>query len=252
MTMPVPRINLLAALALHGLVAGAAQPQPTAFAADFEGLKTLALVEARAVALARLQRSPTHAIYTLEATVRWAFLTRGFDDCSVVRFDGERMVPLEYVHGDHGEPGNDFRTEFDWSAGRAVTRLGNGETRSVDITWPTWDPMSFQLALMMRAASSSVQAGDIETHAVVERGAHKLHRVVFHGTGASQVGGPPVFAIRSEKAGGGVVTLLLDPARHYQPMRIGIEGVNLDFTAARPAPEPLADGEVPRCPVRRP
>ncbi len=228
-----------------------AQPQlPQAFAATFEGRKTVALIDARASAVAQLRRSATHAMYTLAATVRWTVIERGFDECSVVRIEGDRLVPIEYVHIDHSEPRNNVRTTFDWAAGKAVTRLGNGEVRTVDIVWPAWDPMSFQLALM--AAAPSKLAGEVETHAVVERGAHKTHRVVFEGPSPSPVVGTSrAHSIRSEKHGGGVVSLLLDPARDFQPLRITIEGVNLDFTAARAAPAPLAADAAPRCPDAR-
>jgi hypothetical protein len=235
------------------LVAGiaVAEPRLDAFAATFEGRKPIALIDARAEAVATLRRSASHAIYTLTATIRWTVVSRAFEQCSVVRFEGDRVAAVAYAHIDRDEPRNDVRTDFDWAAGKAVTQLGNGEVRTIDIAWPAWDPMSFQLALMTAAPSKRV--GDVETHAVVERGTLKVHRVVFEGPASSLLAGTSHTAIRSEKTGGGVVSLLLDPTRGFRPLRIGIEGVNLDFVAARAAPAALAADEVPSCPpLRRP
>lgn len=246
------RLLLSGAISLAAGVA-LAQPRLDAFSATYEGRKTIALIDARADAVATLRRSSTHAIYTLTATISWTMFSRKFEECSVVRIEGERFVPLEFMHVDQDEPRHDVRTEFHWPAGKAITRLGNGEVRSADVSRPAWDPMSFQLALM--AAAPSKRAGDVETHDVVERGNLRTHRVVFVGPSPSPVPAVshPVFAIRSEKSTGGVVSLLLDPASAYRPLRIGIEGVNLDFVAPRPAPLPLPAGEVPRCPpLRRP
>lgn len=228
-----------------------ATPQLDAFAAVFKGHKSIALIDARAEAVATLRRSPSYAIYTLKATIRWTVISRSFELCSVVRFDGDRVVPITYRYTDHAEPNRDLRTDFDWAAGKAVTRLGNGEAITLDVAWPTWDPVSFQLGLI--AAAPSRRASDLETHAVIERGVRRSYRVVFEGPGTAVVAGSSraVVAIRGEKEGGGGMRLLLDPTRQYRPLRIVIEDVALDLVADRATPAALAADEAPSCPPLR-
>jgi hypothetical protein len=244
MSPPSALIGLLA-LAAGGAVA---QTRLEPFSSVFEGRKSIAMVDARARAKVELRRSDTHAIYTVSTTVRWTVISRTFDQCGVVRFDGERIVPIEYVHIDHGQPSHNVRTEFDWPRGKAVTHLGDGSVRTADIAWPAWDPMSFQLALM--AAAPSKRPGDQETTTVVERGVSKVHRVSYVGTTPSTSGTDErAFAIRSDKSTGGSVSLLLDAAHGFQPMRIGIEDVNLDRSSRGAPAAALNAGVVPRCPA---
>lgn len=228
-----------------------AEPGLDAFSAAFEGRKAIALIDARAEAVATLRRSSSYAIYTLKATIRWTVISRSFELCSVVRFDGDRLVPIAYGYADQGDPRRDVRTDFDWSSGKAVTHLGNGEVSTIEIAWPAWDPVSFQLGVM--AAARSRRAGDIETHTVIERGVRKTYRVVYEDPATAVVAGSsrPVVAIRGEKEGGGGIRLLLDPTHHYRPVRIGIEDVDLDRVADRATPAALAADEVPSCPPPR-
>lgn len=228
-----------------------ADPRLHAFSAAFEGRKAIALIDARAEAVATLRRSSSYAIYTLKATIRWTAISRSFELCSVVRLDGDRLVPIAYGYADQGDPRRDVRTDFDWSSGKAVTQHGNGEVSTIDIAWPAWDPVSFQLGLINAAPSR--RAGDVETHTVIERGLRKTYRVVYEDQATAVVAGSsrPVLAIRGEKDGGGGIRLLLDPARQYRPLRIGIEDVDLDHVADRATPAALAADEVPSCPPPR-
>ena len=236
----------LAASAAGAVSAAPAQPRLESFASTFEGRKSIALVDAHAIAKVELRRSDTHAIYTVSTTVRWTMMSRSFDQCGVVRFDGARIVPVEYVHLDHAKPKRNVHTRFDWARGTATTRLGDGTERVAEVTWPAWDPMSMQLALM--AAAPSKRPGEQETHQVVERGTSRVHRVTFVGMPAapSDGNGQP-FAIRSDKPNGTSVSLVLDRARNFQPMSIGFEDVNLDRTAVAAAPATLPAGTVPVC-----
>lgn len=249
-SMPVSAGLVVAAAAPFAAPCAAAAPPLDAFAATFEGRKAIALIDARADAVATLRRSSSYAIYSLKVTIRWTVISRSFELCSVVRLDGDRLVPIAYGYVDQAEPRRDVHTDFDWSSGKAVTRHGSGDVSTIDIAWPVWDPMSFQLGLI--AVAPSRRGGDSETHTVIERGVRKTYRVVYEGRATKAGGSPrPVFAIRGEKEGGGGVVLLLDPARHYRPLRIGIEGVDLDYVAERAAPAALAPDEVPSCPVPR-
>lgn len=251
---PAVAARLVLAAAMPFVAASAAaEPRLDAFAAAYEGRKAIALIDARAEAVATLRRSSSYAIYTLKATIRWTVISRSFELCSLVRFDGDRLVPIAYGYADQGDPRRDVRTDFDWSSGKAITQLGNGEVSTIDIAWPAWDPVSFQLGVM--AAAPSRRAGEIETHTVIERGVRKTYRVVYEDPATAVVAGSsrPVVAIRGEKEGGGGIRLLLDPTDHYRPLRIGIEDVDLDRVADRATPAALAADEVPSCaPPRRP
>jgi hypothetical protein len=250
----IPRAPLLRGafsllLAASCTAARAALPLP--FAAEFQGRKSVFLVDASARAVLELRASPTHARYSVVATVSWLGLSRRFEDCAVVRSDaGGRIVALEFVHLDHGDPALDVHTTFDWPARRAVTRLGGDREVVAEIAAPAWDPMSFQLALA--GVASRRRSGDVETHTVVERGVAKTHRVVYEGPSASPW--PPmaaeVFAVRSTKDGGGTTGMLLDPRRGWQPLRIVVADVTLDATTLRPPPPSLPADEVPQCPLR--
>lgn len=251
--MPVCARLAVAASMPFAALSAMAESRLHAFSAVFEGRKTVALIDARAEAVATLRRSSSYAIYTLKATIRWTVISRSFELCSVARFDGNRLVPIAYGYADKGDPSRDVRTDFDWSSGKAVTQLGNGEVSTIDIAWPAWDPLSFQLGQI--DAAPSRRAGDVETHTVIERGVRKTYRVVYEDRATALVAGSsrPVLAIRGEKDGGGGIRLLLDPARQYRPLRIGIEDVDLDYVADRATPAALAADEVPSCPpARRP
>lgn len=249
-TLACAHIAVLAAMPFVASSA-TAEPRLDAFAAVFEGRKAIALIDARAEAVATLRRSSSYAIYTLKATIRWTVISRSFELCSVVRFEGDRLVPIAYGYVDQTDPRRDVRTDFDWSSGKAITRHGNGDTSTLELVWPAWDPLSFQLGLI--AAAPSRRAGDVETHVVIERGVRKTYRVVYEDQSTAPLAGllRPVFAIRGEKEGGGGMRLLLDPTRHYRPLRIGIEDVDLDYVADRATPAALAADEVPSCPAPR-
>lgn len=235
-------LALAGSVAVDAAAAAAAPPPWVPFAASFRGHKRVMLFDARADATVQLRRSASHAVYTIDTEVRWAVVSRRFVDCSVMRVDGSRLTPLEYMHRDPEQPEHDIHTTFDWAAKQAVSTLGDGRVRRVELDGPSWDPLSFQLALM--AAAPLRDAGEVDRYTVIERGALKVHRVVFAAPTEAAGNGLPV---RSDKEGGGAVSLLLDPARHHQPLRIAVDDVALDRYAERPAPAPLAAGEVPRC-----
>ncbi len=243
-----PRPALVALLALAAADGTSAQ-LPAPFSSTFEGSKRIAIIDIQAHAKVELRRSDTHAIYTVSAVVD--LLSRRFDQCGVVRLEGGRIVPLEYVQLDHHKPARHVRTMFDWARGKAVTTQGDGTTRTVDITSPAWDPMSFQLALMSMAPSK--RPGDQDAHIVVERGAIRTHRVTWGAAPAPDAPGPAKgFAIRSDKDSGNSVTLVLDPTHGFEPTRIGIQDVVMDRSARHAAPAALPAGHVPTCPSAAP
>jgi hypothetical protein len=250
---PVAAMAWAAAAACSAGVAAEAQPvgaaDPlTSFTARYEGSKRLVLLTARAHASLRLQRSKQHIVYTMDTRVKLAFIERAFHDCSVIRIDGERLLPLQYLHRDHADPDLDVRTRFDWALGQASTRLGRQqEATTLPLAWPTWDPMSLQVALM--AAASRHAAGGTETHRAVERGVLKMHQVQFAGPVQAPQG--PVYEVTSRKAGSddAPIVLLLTPQPAWQPLRITIEGVTIERVGAGPAGDPpdLPDDAVPQC-----
>lgn len=232
-------------------VAGWAAAQvPPPFSGHYEGSTKIALLTATARAEIELKRSARYILYTMESTVTWAFLERRFRDCSVLRIDGDRMWPLEYLHVDESSPKFDVHTRFDWLQNRATTRLGTAaDTSSADIAWPTWDPMSFQVALI--ALAPQRQSGVTETHHVIERGASKRHQVSFAGVTALPGAPPGVQAheIVSRKDDKGRVALYLAPPPSWQPLRIDIDDITIRLAGspAGGASQALAEEPVPVC-----
>jgi Protein of unknown function (DUF3108) len=231
------------------VAAAGADVQP--FSGQYEGSKTIALIPATARAKIELRRSATHIRYTMHSTITWALLERRFRDCSVIRIDGEHgLRPLEYMHIDESSPQFNVRTRFDWVQKKARTLIGNSTDAVIaDLTEPTWDPMSFQVALLRLAPQRT--AGDSESHRVIERGASKQHQVSFAGQLPLAVQGQTLQAqqIISRKAKGQVVMYVSsDPPQ--RPLRITIDDVTIDSVAGSADASPpasLAAGQVPQC-----
>ena len=222
------------------------------FSARYEGSKHFGPLTARARAQIRLQRSGRHIVYTMDTTVSLAFIERSFHDCSVIRIEGDELQPVEYAHLDAAEPRHNVRTRFDWSSGQAHTLVGlAADSVTVPIVWPTWDPMSFQVALMALAPGRA--AGEREVHRLVERGTIKVHRVRFSGVVASAEGVPqsPLYEVVSQKEGSGKgrIVLLLTPQPSWRPVRVTIEDVTIELVGAAPASplSSLSDEPAPRC-----
>jgi hypothetical protein len=232
---------------LFGAATARADDGVHAFRAHYEGKKKIALLTATAQAVIELKRSSRFVLYTMDTTVSWAMLERKFRDCSVMRIDGERLLPLEYRHIDESQPGLEVHTRFDWDAAKASTTLGtSSQAVDVAIAAPTWDPMSFQVALIALAQRRA--AGDSELHRVIERGALKEHRVQFGGLVPVSGRDTPAYEIVSRKERGQVALQLL-PERAWQPLRVTIDDVTIELVAgpAGEAPGRLPDGDVPRC-----
>jgi hypothetical protein len=223
--------------------AAAAQTDVQPFAAHYAGHKKVALFTATAQARIELQRSALYLRYTMHTNVRWAVLERRIRDCSVMRIDGGRLWPLEYRHLDGSDAQNNVHTRFDWLQGKASTLRGTAASPQVqDIAWPTWDPMSFQVALM--AAAPQRVAASVETHRVVERGGLKEHRVEF--AGAMLLDSVPVHRIVSRK-GEDEVLLWLLPQQGWQPQRLTIDEVTIERTGVANAAVALVAGHAPQC-----
>jgi hypothetical protein len=230
------------------VAAAGADVQP--FSGQYEGSKTIALIPATARAKIELRRSATHIHYTMHSTITWALLERRFRDCSVMRIDGERSLrPLEYVHIDESSPQFNVRTRFDWTQKKAQTLIGTATDAMIaDLAEPTWDPMSYQVALLWLAAQRT--AGHSESHRVVERGALKQHDVSFAGQVPLSLRGQTLQAhqIISRKAKGQVV-MYVGADSPPRPLRITIDDVTIDWVpgAAAGTPASLAAGQVPQC-----
>jgi hypothetical protein len=232
-------------LALAGATAASAGTEVAPFAALYEGRKTVALFPATAQARLALLRSGPYYRYTMDTTLRWTLMERRFHECSVLRIDGGRLWPVEYRHVDAGDAELNLHTRFDWTRGQASTLRGTQAVRqSVDIAWPTWDPMSFQVALM--AAAPLRPAASVEPHQVVERGRLRAHSVEFTGTLAGVQ--PPLHRIASRK-GDDELLLWLLPQQGWQPQRMVIDGVTIERSGtAAPLPAlALEAGQAPSC-----
>jgi hypothetical protein len=226
----------------------------TPFSGQYEGHKQIALITATAKVRLELRRSAAFILYTMDSTVTWAMLPmlqRKFRDCSVIRVDGERLLPLQYLHIDESNPRRNVQTRFDWNDNKATTTLGTAsETKIAEIAWPTWDPMSFQVALISLAQER--RPGDGEAHRVIERGAVKHHQVRFSGVvpwglfGRS-VGIHEIVSRRDEHT----LMMYLSPETAWQPVRVVIDDVVFDLVspAHGDAPAGLSDDLTPRCSV---
>lgn len=220
------------------------------FSGRYEGRQIVALLPATARAGIELRRSSRHIVYTMHSTVTWAFIERRFLDCSVIRIDGEQLLPIEYLHRDASESDHDVHTRFDWLAGSAKTTLGRTpEPKTVALDRPTWDPMSFQVALI--ALAQQRLPGHRERQWVIERGMLKEHEVTFVGpippptTGAGA--GQPVHEIVSRKSNG-LITLRLLPDEAWRPARVSIDDVTIELVPTPlTAPAGLPEGDVPSC-----
>lgn len=221
------------------------------FSGQYEGKKTIALIPATAKADIALQRSAQFVVYTMRSRVKWAVLERKFRDCSVMRIEGDKLLPLEYEHVDESQPEHNVRTRFDWKENKAITVLGAATKPALaEIAWPTWDPMSFQVALI--ALAQQRRPGDSEAHRVIERGVAKAYEVRF--SGAVPVAGArqnvQAHEIVARKATGQIQLYLL-PQSQWRPFRIAIDDVTIDLAAGgrAEAPAGLAEGQVPQCSV---
>ena len=231
--------------------AGAAADTVRPFVGQYEGSKPVALITAKASAKIELRRSAQYIRYTMHSTVKWALLERKFRDCSVIRIEGDgKLRPLEYLHVDESDAKHNVRTRFDWTQNKASTLIGTATEAMVEsITWPTWDPMSFQVALIALAPQRA--AGDGEKHRVVERGAVKDYQVSFSGRVPLSLHGKSlrVHEIVGRKATGQVALYLL-PESSWQPARVVVNDVTVDALAGAAAggpPASLAPGQVPQC-----
>ena len=235
-------------LLLLALVAPSAAQPLEPFAARYQGQKRLGPFTAKALATVELKSFGTHLHYAVSTLVKLSVLERKFEDCSVMRVVGDRLYPLEYAHIDQSDPKNNLHTAFDWSASSAVTRFGTGQSLSAAISWPTWDPMSFQVALAATRHARRESKKEIQT--VIERGTVKSHRVLFEGPSPPPfAGAPQVFAVRSEKPGGGTTALLLDSLRPFRPIRISVDDIHLDHLEDLPPAGIDTAAPMPRCPV---
>jgi hypothetical protein len=245
-TTPLPfAASLAMLLASQGATAQSASAiQP--FSGRYEGRQKVAFVTATAVALIELRRSSHFIVYTMQTTVNAPFIERRFHDCSVMRIEGERLLPVEYVHRDESDPEKDIRTRFDWPTGSAKTLLGQEpEPKLVALDRPTWDPLSFQVALI--ALARDRQPGTHEEFRVIERGVLKEHDTTFVGRVATPAGKPPQYEIVSHKSKGFIALRLL-PDEAWRPARVTVDGVTVELVPAPvTAPAPLPEDGVPRC-----
>ncbi|MEW5756087.1 MAG: DUF3108 domain-containing protein [Pseudomonadota bacterium] len=226
-----------------------ADDQIRPFIAHYEGKKKVLLFTVTANARVELTRTGQYLKYVMDSTVKWSVFKRKFYDCSLIRLDQHGMKPLEYLHVDESNKEFNVKSSFDWESNKAVTVLGSSaEPTTVDITWPTWDPMSFQVALMSAAPVQSI--GKSDPYQVLERGKLKQHQVTFNGDRAldTRLGNMKVYEIISRKTKGGAA-LWLAPDYGWIPARITIDDVTIDLNAAPASKDrgEVTDNQVPHC-----
>lgn len=216
---------LLVAVAL-GSTAVFANGVPEPFAAHYIGSKKIAFLTARAQATIELRKHRGHLRYTIDSVVRLAFYKRRFHDCAVVAIVPDGLQAVEYWHRDDGDPSLNVTTRFDWDNRIARTELGQGgEVISQALEGPSWDPLSFQLALMARAIAK--QTKEVAQYRVIERGSLKHHEVHF--AAHDNANSTDMFNIVSFKDKGRIELDLL-PTKRFEPKRLMIEGVAFSRT----------------------
>jgi len=226
-----------------------ATPLPEPFTAKYQGSKSVWLFNVSATLEIKLSRSNKYIKYTSHSEISWSIFKRKFLDCSIIRINDGLMYPLEYQHIDKSKDEFNVLMTFDWVNSRATTIKGNKPNPIVvDISWPTWDPMSLQLAIITAAPSQA--PGSFQVHHVLEKGRLFKYNLSFIGEVETNITLPgiKVFEVLSEKNNGGG-TLWLAPKFHWTPAKIQIDNVVFNLQAP-PTFEQVDTGdadEIPQC-----
>lgn len=223
---------------------------PKPFMAKYAGEEKVAVFTVNAALDLELSRVGDYLKYTSNSQLKWSFYDRKFYDCSIIKIDKDKKLwPVEYLHVDEGDPDNRIETKFDWDAKTVTThRPDKDKPRSYDITWPTWDPMSLQIALMTIAPQQ--KKGATQKYASIEKGKLREYEVTFNGEVKTQTHLPDiqvveVLTVRGDNTGG----LWFAPNYGWVPAKIQIDEVTIDlqehptFTEQQTA----SSGDVPSC-----
>ncbi len=224
---------------VSGSIPATAYGVPEPFGAHYVGSKRIAFLTARAQATIQLRRQRDHLKYTIASVVRLAFYKRRFYDCAIVSITADGLRPVVYRHRDDADSSLNVTTIFDWDGRVARTQLGrDGEVRLQALEGPTWDPLSFQLALMARAISNPTHG--VAHYQVIERGSLKHHEVHFAAPDSGDTDQTGLFNIISYKDESRIELDLL-PAMRFEPQRLMIEGVSFSRTEQVVQPAEIAD-----------
>ena len=227
LTARFAKVALLMPIVVASIPANADRvPEP--FAAHYIGSKRIAFLTARAQATIQLQRHRDHLKYSIASVVRLAFYKRRFYDCTLVSISADGLRPVEYRHRDDADQSFNVITRFDWEERVAKTQLGpEGKMIERALDGPTWDPLSFQLALMARAIDKQTEG--VDRYRVIERGSLKIHDVHFAVPDTDNAEPTGLFNIVSYK-GESRIEFDLSPAKRFEPQRLMIEGVSFSRT----------------------
>jgi hypothetical protein len=230
--------------------AGPADVKP--FSALYSGTKLIAMLPATARARLDLHRNGAWLRYTMRTSVSWTLIERRFLDCSVMRIEGDRLLPVEFRHIDESEARRNVTVRYDWGRQLAHIDLGapnaKPSTETVPIEWPTWDAMSLQVALM--AAAPQIRAGARDTIRVIGRGGVRSNEVEFIGPDArvADPDGPP-FRIVSRRGDRETQVWLL-PRQGWQLVHLTIDGVTIERTGVAPASPAPSASDIRECPAQ--
>lgn len=217
-----------------------AQELPAPFEAEYEGAK----FPFSARATIALQRIGDYYRYSMRGSVRAAFFkwTEVYD-CSILRIEGERFYPVEYVHRDSRDRQRNVHTRFDWSLRTLRTTRGGGAVEEkMELPPVAWDLMSIQVRL--RADIAHADRGAELSYQVIEKDQVKRRRLKIDGVEEMQFDQHVLHVMKAETEDG--------KHRHqfwfaknyaWLPVRVGIGGVTLDLVsppaeAARAAAPP--------------
>jgi hypothetical protein len=202
-----------------------AAPLPQPFTAKYQGNKRVLIFNVSATSEIQLSRSNKYIKYTSRSKISWSLFKRKFLDCSIIRIDDGLMYPLEYQHIDKSNDKFNVMVTFDWENKQATTIRGDKSNPIVvNISWPTWDPMSLQLAIITAAPNQA--PGSNQALQVLEKGKLLQYNLDFIGEVETDttLPGIKVFEVLSKKNNGGG-TLWLAPDFHWTPVKIRIDDV---------------------------
>jgi hypothetical protein len=226
-----------------------AAPLPQPFTAKYQGNKRVLIFNVSATSEIQLSHSNKYIKYTSRSKISWSLFKRKFLDCSIIRINDGLMYPLEYQHIDKSNDKSNVMVTFDWENKRATTIRGDKSNPIVvNISWPTWDPMSLQLAIITAAPNQA--PGSNQALQVLEKGKLLQYNLDFIGEVETDttLPGIKVFEVLSKKNNGGG-TLWLAPDFHWTPVKIRIDDVYLNLQALPTFEQADTDDadEIPQC-----
>ncbi|TQV87027.1 DUF3108 domain-containing protein [Aliikangiella coralliicola] len=219
--------SLLNIPVLLAVSASTATSFPLSFTSVYEGSEYAVL---NGEARIEFVRSNNYIKYSLKAKGSLLFFSvHKTYDCSVLKIEGDSIVPLEYLHTDSKESKNNVKTIFDWNNKTITTTRGLDRVSVLnDVDSTLWDPLSAQVYLMKLASSQTV--GFTHDYQVIEKGrvnpqqAH-FEKMMKYETEFKEL--DTLKVVSKADVGGGTLWL----AKNYAwiPAAIEIDGITIEL-----------------------